>query len=174
MYSELGIPEYKWDWEGKLVDESVIERLWGEHFDYFKKNQLGKEKFLTFRLPNPKVETEFRLGRAFMGILSAAGLAKQVGINCPPIFEVILPMTESAEEMMAIQEAFEEIASLKHPLYNFENQMRQIEVIPLFEQVEIIYHSDKIIDKYLTLHRRKFGAKPPYLRPYLARSDPAL
>lgn len=175
MYSELGIPEYKWDWEGKLVDESVIERLLGEHFDYFKKNRLGKEKFLTFRLPNPKVETEFRLGRALMGILSAAGLAKQIGIHCPPIFEVILPMTESAEEIIAIQEAFEEIASLKHPLYNFEKEMmKRIEVIPLFEQVSTLCRSDRILEKYLTLHQRKFGAKPSYLRPYLARSDPAL
>ena len=26
-FSELGSSEYKWDWEGKLVDESVMERL---------------------------------------------------------------------------------------------------------------------------------------------------
>src|SRR5581483_3322338 len=94
-FSELGITEYKWDWEGKLVDESVLERLFAEHFDYFKKHPLGKDEFLTFRLPNPKVETEFRMSRALMGIASAAGLAKQVGLHSPPLFEVILPMTES-------------------------------------------------------------------------------
>ena len=58
-FSELGSSEYKWDWEGKYVDESVIEKLLSEYHDYFKENPLGKEKFLTFRLPNPKVETEF-------------------------------------------------------------------------------------------------------------------
>src|SRR5690242_19545961 len=63
-FSELGITEYKWDWEGKLVDESVLERLFGEHFSFFRKKPLGQETFLTFRLPNPKVETEFRVGRA--------------------------------------------------------------------------------------------------------------
>lgn len=36
-FSELGATEYKWDWEGKLVDESVVERLYGEHFDFFSK-----------------------------------------------------------------------------------------------------------------------------------------
>src|SRR6476660_9166511 len=61
-FSELGASEYKWDWEGKLVDEAVIDRLLVDHFEYFQKNTLGREKFLTFRLPNPKVETEFRLG----------------------------------------------------------------------------------------------------------------
>src|SRR5664279_3842876 len=58
-FSDLGIEEYKWDWEGKLVDESVMERLLGEYYEFFKKNPIGKEIFLTFRLPNPKAETEF-------------------------------------------------------------------------------------------------------------------
>ncbi|MBI2010116.1 MAG: phosphoenolpyruvate carboxylase, partial [Candidatus Chisholmbacteria bacterium] len=83
-FSELGVTEYKWDWEGKLVDESVIERLLAEHFQYFKKNPLGEKKFLTFRLPNPRVETEFRLGRAFTSMLTAAGLTKEVGFSRPP------------------------------------------------------------------------------------------
>ena len=174
-FSDLGVSEYKWDWEGKYVDESVIERLFSEYHDYFKNNPLGKEKFLTFRLPNPKVETEFRLGRAFMGILGAAGLAKQIGVHSPPLFEVILPMTESAEEMIAIQEAFREIASLKHALYDFgEESLKHIEIIPLFEQVSTIISSDRILEKYWQLHVKRFHFKPPYFRPYLARSDPAL
>lgn len=174
-FSELGVSEYKWDWEGKFVDESIIERLFSEHFDYFQKFPLGKEKFLTFRLPNPKVETEFRLGRAFMGILGAAGLAKEIGADSTPLFEVILPMTESAEEMIAIQEAFKEMASLKHRLYNLKNgSLKHIEIIPLFEQVDVIISSGRILEKYLQLHKLKFGFVPIYLRPYLARSDPAL
>ena len=174
-FSELGTSEYKWDWEGKYVDESVIEKLLSEYNSYFKKNPLGKEKFLTFRLPNPKVETEFRLGRAFMGILGAAGLAKKIGFYSPPLFEVILPMTESAEEMIAIQEAFKEIASLKHVLYGFgEASLKHIEIIPLFEQVNTIIKSDQLLEKYLRLHQKIFHFRPVYLRPYLARSDPAL
>ena len=174
-FSELGVSEHKWDWEGKFVDESVIERLFSEHFEYFKKFPLGKEKFLTFRLPNPKVETEFRLGRAFMEILGAAGLAKEVGIHSPPLFEVILPMTESAEEMIAIQEAFREMASLKHRLYNLEKgDLKHIEIIPLFEQVDVIISSARILEKYLQFHKLKFEFTPDYIRPYLARSDPAL
>jgi phosphoenolpyruvate carboxylase len=174
-FSELGSSEYKWDWEGKLVDESVVERLLMEHFDYFQKNPLGKEKFLTFRLPNPNIETEYRLGRAFMGLLSAAGLAKGVGLHSPPLFEVILPMTESAEDMIAIQEAFCEIASLKHYLNSSKNgSLKYIEMIPLFEQVDTIIQSNTILEKYINIHKKKFGRDPEYLRPYIARSDPAL
>lgn len=174
-FSDLGISEYKWDWEGKFVDESVVDKLLSEHFDFFQKHPLGKDRFITFRLPNPKVETEFRLGRAFMCILAAAGLAHHIGLHSPPLFEVILPMTESAGEMIAIQEAFREIASLKHHLYNFtDDTIKHIEVIPLFETVDTMMRSDEILTEYIEMHQKQFGFKPVYLRPYVARSDPAL
>lgn len=175
-FADLGIDEYKWDWEGKLVDESVLERLLADHWDFFKAHPLGKAKFLTFRLPNPKVETEFRMGRALMGIASAASLAKQMGLHSPPLFEVILPMTESAQEMVDIQEAFSEVANLKHPLYHFDNGsgLSHIQIIPLFEQVSTIIRSTEILEQYLRFHKWKFGFIPPYIRPYMARSDPAL
>ena len=66
-FSYLGIDEYNWDWEGKFVDEAVVDRLLHKYSHYFKKYPLGKNKFLTFRIPNPRVEKQFRLGRAFMG-----------------------------------------------------------------------------------------------------------
>lgn len=175
MFADLGIDEYKWDWEGKLVDESVMERLLGEHYEYFKINQLGRDKFLTFRLPNPKVETEFRIGRSFINILSAATMGKQFGFAKAPLFEVILPMTESAQEMIAIQEAFAEMSGLKHKLYRLEkNMLSTLEIIPLFEQTQTIINSDRILEEYIALHKKHFGKKPSYLRPYVARSDPAL
>jgi len=174
-FSELGIDEYKWDWEGKLVDESVMERLIGTYTDYFSKNQIGKDKFLTFRLPNPKVETEFRIGRAFLCLLNASTMTKQFKLHTPPLFEVILPMTESAQEMLDIQEAFQEIGGLKHKLYKMEKEALPIlELIPLFEQVETIINSDKILEEYLAGYTQQFKQKPTYLRPYVARSDPAL
>lgn len=172
-FSELGIGEYKWDWEGKFVDESIVEKLYADHFDFFAEHQLGEEKFITFRLPNPKVETEFRLGRAYMGILGAASLARQVGMHSNPLFEVILPMTETAEEMIAIQESFAELASLKHELYHFDS-LKYLELIPLFENVETICKSDDILRQYFAMHQASFGALPTYFRPYVARSDPAM
>lgn len=174
-FFDIGSSEYKWDWEGKFVDESVVERLLTTYFDDFSKAPLGVEKFLTFRLPNPKVQTEFRLGRAFMGIIGAAGLAETAGLQ-PPLFEVILPMTETSREMIDIQEAYQEMNSLKHPLLKItdSNKLSQLELIPLFEQVEVILDSDKIIREYLEYYLNRFGEKPEYMRPYVARSDPAL
>jgi phosphoenolpyruvate carboxylase len=174
-YSELGIDEYMWDWEGKLVDEAVIEKLFAKHLDYFRSNQLGQGKFLTFRLPNPMVETEMRLGRAFMGLLSAASLTTKIGLKTPPLFEVILPMCETAKSMIDIQEAFRELAGLKHWLFNTQrSNLEHIEIIPLVEQIDNISRSDEILAEFVKTHEDKFGYKPSYLRPMIARSDPSL
>ena len=81
------------------------------------KADILRDKFLTFRLPDYRVNTEFRLGRALMGIINAAGLAQEIGFHSPPIFEAILSMTQSAEEIIAIQEAFIELTNLKSNLY---------------------------------------------------------
>lgn len=174
-FKDLGATEYKWDWEGKLVDEAILERIFGEYYDYFQEEQIGKDKFVTFRLPNPKVETEYRLGRAFMGILAASGLAKNLGLKNNPLFEVILPMTESAKEMYDVQDAFRQISSIRHPLLKHgDENIDHIEMIPLFEDIDTISHSDEILQEYLHRHIQGFKFKPKYIRPYVARSDPAL
>ena len=174
-FSDLGVSEYKWDWEGKLVDESVMERLLSDYYDFFKDNPIGQEKFLTFRLPNPQVETEFRLGRAFMNLISAAAMASQFKLPDTPLFEVILPMTTGPSEMMEIHEAFNEMAGLKHKLYRMEKvPLKSIKVIPLFEDVDTIANSGKILEDYIKAYGSRFGRLPIYIRPYVARSDPAL
>jgi len=174
-FSKLGVSEYKWDWEGKFVDESVFERLVSTYPAFFQKYPLGKSKFLTFRLPDFRVKTEFRLGRSLMSIISASGLAKELGLYSPPMFEVILSMTESAKEMISVQVAFREMTKLKSPLYNLKNlTIKHLEIIPLFESINTIIRSDTILDDYLELHKKKFGNTPSSIRPYLARSDSAL
>lgn len=174
-YSDLGIEEYKWDWEGKLVDESILQRLFSNYFHFFKKKPLGwGGTYLTFRLPNPKVETEFRIGRSLMNLASAASEAKHFNLPSPPLFEVILPMTQTAEEMLAIQIAYRQLHKLTHPLYRLEGILTSPRIIPLFEDVPTIISSDQILEKYLKLHKQKFKKYPLYMRPYVARSDPAL
>lgn len=173
-FSDLGIDEYNWDWEGKFVDEAVTDRLLHKHFDYFKRHPLGQEKFLTFRIPNPRVEKQFRLARAFMVIITSSQLAQSLGFEHPPIFETILPLTETAQEIIDMQKAYRELVGIEHRLLKMDDSLKHIEIIPLFEQVGKIIDSDTILNKYIRLHKEAFGKKPPYIRPYLARSDPAL
>lgn len=175
MYSDLGAHEYNWDWEGKFVDEALFEKLIGEHFEFFTEKQIGRDVFLTIRLPNPDTVTDFRLGRALMSIIGASGLAQKVDVNSPPLFEVILPMIENHKQMLDVQEAFQEISGLKHWLFEINSHsIDHLAIIPLFEQVDVIMDSDQIIERYLAAHEQKFKFLPDHLRPYIARSDPAL
>lgn len=74
-----------WDWEGKLVDEAVIERLLGSYIKFFREKPIGQEVFLTFRVPNPRVEPGYRLGRAFSEF---ARFSEETNI---PTFPIIAP-----------------------------------------------------------------------------------
>ena len=58
MFKELGAQEYMWDWEGKLVDESVIERLLQEYPEFLK-NPLAKKFLLRFGSPIPQLKPDF-------------------------------------------------------------------------------------------------------------------
>ena len=59
-FSELGCQEVMWDSEGKDTDIRVIRKSLTAHGDYFKENVIGKDVFLTYRIPNPRVEVAER------------------------------------------------------------------------------------------------------------------
>lgn len=55
-FSHLGCDEQMWDCEGKEVDSFVVKKLLTKYDYYFKENKIGKDVFLTLRVPNPQVE----------------------------------------------------------------------------------------------------------------------
>jgi phosphoenolpyruvate carboxylase len=175
VFSDLGCDEYMWDWEGKFVDEAVVDRLFNKHEAYFQKHQLGRDKFLTFRVPNIWKERGYRLARSYMTIITAAHTAAEHGMHVPPIFEVILPMTTEARQLVAILEKYR--SALKYERAIFEERVAgdsALEMIPLIEGSATLLHSRRILKEYVTRYRKLWKRKVPYLRPFIARSDPAL
>ncbi len=174
-FSDLGCHEYMWDWEGKFVDEAVVDRLYQRHFDYFKKHPLGVDRFLTYRVPNIQKEGQARLLRAFTGILSAAYSAREMGFSSPPLFEVIHPMTTSADELKILQKKFHETGHfLQKMLGTRDLQPEFLEIIPLIEGTGTLLKSRKILEQYAQFYQKLTGKPLSYLRPFIARSDPAL
>lgn len=180
-FSELNCEEFMWDWEGKYVDEAVIERLFEENFSFFKENPLGKDTFLTYRFPNIWIEKgSYRVLRAFANIITAYDIAKDLNLYCPPIFEVILPMVTSAEQLIYLQTKFTELAHLvskdsKAKIGSGNPPI--VEIIPLIEDIPHLLGVDKLLEKYIYLYNKKNLAKIKkieYIRPFIARSDPAL
>jgi phosphoenolpyruvate carboxylase len=173
-FKDLDCQEFLWDWEGKYVDEAVIDRLFSTYFEYFKKHQLGRDKFLTFRIPNVWHERGYSLARAMMGILTAESFARDLQFHTPPLFEVILPMTSTAENMLAIQTTFDKLARFEHQLFKDNNRLTYLYVQPLFEGVSDLFNCRTLLARYVKLHKKYFRKKPDHLRLHIARSDPSL
>ena len=181
VFSQLGCREQMWDSEGKEVDNQVVEKLLSKYHHFFKATKLGKDVFLTYRVPNPSVEKNQGkiLLETLHSIPRAFDVARAAGVDVAPIFEVIIPMTTSHLEMERVRNYYEQVIigqketrlgsekiSVREWVGDF--QPERINVIPLFENLESISNCDKIVSKYLE------GKDPEYQRVFLARSDPAL
>ncbi len=180
VFSQLGCHEQMWDSEGKEVDDEVIEKLLSKYTEFFKKNIIGKDIFLTYRVPNPSVQKE--QGKVLLETLHsiprAFDVARVIGHNVAPIFEVILPMTTSTNEIEMVKNYYERVIigqknakvspskTVKEWVGDF--QPEHINVIPLFETFEAFHAAPDIVEEYLK------GKRLEYQRVFLARSDPAL
>jgi phosphoenolpyruvate carboxylase len=175
-FQDYGVGEYMWDWEGKHADAAVIDRLFSDYHDYFAKHQLGTDQFLTFRVPNIWEEKGYSLLQAMTVILTSEDFARDLGFKKRPLFEVILPMTEKAEQLTHMQLIFEKLAHFKSAEFTPEGVANTdyLEMIPLIESVESQQAVGKLLERYVELHKKHFGFQPDYIRPFLARSDPAL
>ncbi|MCX7832042.1 MAG: phosphoenolpyruvate carboxylase [Actinobacteria bacterium] len=182
VFSHLGIEEQMWDCEGKEIDNYVVKKLLSKYQHYFKDNVLGQHKFLTLRIPNPSVEKD----EAKFMIETLESIPRNYDTarvfyktDVAPIFEVILPMTTSANEILMIYEYYRRFVAGKENIsickdgttlkdWIGEINPKKINVIPLFETFEAILDSAKVVEELLG------EIDQPYFRVFLARSDPAL
>ncbi|MDE2180545.1 MAG: phosphoenolpyruvate carboxylase [candidate division NC10 bacterium] len=181
-FSHLGCDEQMWDFEGKEVDEFVVEKLLTTYESFFRAFPLGREMFLTLRVPNPAVEKT--QGKILLEVLQGIPRANDVarlfyGEDVAPVFEIIFPMTTSAEELNRVLRYYQVFVtgkeeavltpgdiSLKEWIGEFHPAA--IQIIPLIEDKESLLRADAIVRAYLQ------GKDLSYQRVFLARSDPAL
>ncbi|MCW4016406.1 MAG: phosphoenolpyruvate carboxylase [Candidatus Bathyarchaeota archaeon] len=180
-YNELGCQEVMWDSEGKDTDIRVIRKLLTSYGDYFKENVIGKDVFLTYRIPNPRVEVAER--KIVVETLQNIAVSSDVASTfykreVNPIFEVILPFTTDGAELLCLFNYYrkgivgvEDISldgsvTVKDWVGTFKPS--RIELIPLIEDMNSLLKIDQIVEPYLD------AVKPSYVRVFIARSDPAL
>ncbi|WP_455278671.1 phosphoenolpyruvate carboxylase [[Eubacterium] cellulosolvens] len=181
VYSELQCQEVMWDAEGKDVDTRVIRKLLTKYEDYFKEHLIGRDIFLTYRIPNPRVETIERkiIVETLQNIPVAYDVSSMFYKNdIPPLFEVILPLTTSGTELIWLYNYYRKaIVGAEDLELNGSSRVKdwigpimpkRIQIIPLVEDFGSLLSIDKIINSYID------SVKPRYLRVFIARSDPAL
>jgi len=183
-YHELKCEEQMWDWEGKDVDPNIVRKLLVNYPEFFREHVIGRDVFLTYRVPNPSVERTEKKGliEALESIPRCYDVAESFYKKkaYPPIFEVILPFTTSHLELLRVISCYSKIivGKEKMKLHKMENicikdwvgrfKPKKIEIIPLIEDTESLQEIDKILGDYLK------HVEANYLRVFLARSDPAL
>ncbi len=181
-YTHLGCDEQMWDCEGKEVDAFVVRKLLTKYEHFFKNTRLGEDVRLTLRVPNPDVERNeakvlVETLESIPRSCDAAGLF--YGSDSPPIHEVILPMTMSAESLNRVFHYYKDfvVGKQKKPFYQGditisewigEFKPKEINVIPLFEDKEHMLESHNIMRAYLE------GKDIEHQRVFIARSDPAM
>ena len=181
-YSHIHCREQLWDCEGKEVDNFVVKKLLSKYGPFFKKNTLGKDVFLTLRVPNPSVEkSEAKiLLETLESIPRNFDAAKLFyGEDIAPIFEIALPMTSSYRELVMISEYYKAhvVGKQHHKLHSSVTiadwigkfQPETIRIIPLIEEKEAILEPETAVEGYISHEKIE-----DYQRVWLARSDPAL
>lgn len=181
-FSHLGCDEQMWDCEGKEVDNYVVKKLLTRYESFFRDKKLGRELFITLRVPNPtieKAETKILL-ETLESIPRSFDTAKLFYQNdTPPIFEVILPMTTSSKCLDRIYRYYCDfvVGKQNKPFkegditiaeWIGEFKPERINVIPLFEDITNMLNAHNITRKYLK------DKKVKHQRVFLARSDPAM
>ncbi len=181
-YTHLGCDEQMWDCEGKEVDSFVVRKLLTKYEHFFKNTRLGEDVRLTLRVPNPDVEKNEAkvLVEALESIPRSCDAANLFyGSDSPPIYEVILPMTMSAESLNRVYYYYKDfvVGKQKTPFYKGditisdwigEFKPKEINVIPLFEDREHMLEAHTIMRQYLE------GKDIEHQRVFIARSDPAM
>lgn len=181
IFSHLRCEEQMWDCEGKEVDNFVVKKLLSKYEHFFRDNQLGRDIFITLRVPNPTVERDEAkiLLEALESIPRSFDVARAFyGQDVAPIFEVILPMAESSLALNRIYLYYRDYVVGKQHKRFFKGDVKisewigqfkpeRINVIPLIEDRQGMLSADALLREYLK------GKKVPYQRVFLARSDPA-
>lgn len=181
-FSHLGCDEQMWDVEGKEIDNYVVKKLLSYYPEYFHENILGEDFRLTLRVPNPAVErAEAKILLETLESIPRSFDAARLfyGRDIPPIFEVILPMTTSAQCINRIYRYYVDhiIERQKLRLRDDEITIAEwigefapscIHVIPLFEDVHTMLKAAEIVECYLE------GKNIQEQRVFLARSDTAM
>ncbi len=181
-FSHLGCDEQMWDSEGKEVDDFVVRKLLIRYPDFFREKVLGRDVFLTLRIPNPEIEK----GEAKVVLETLESIPRSrdaavffYGEEVSPIFEVILPMTTSSKGLNRIyhfyrnfiyERQYQSVLNGDITLAEWIGDFKPdaIQLIPLFEDMEHMLDAHRIISDYVR------DKNLSYIRVFLARSDPAL
>ncbi|MEX2014857.1 MAG: phosphoenolpyruvate carboxylase, partial [Candidatus Saccharimonadales bacterium] len=108
--------------------------------------------------------------------LSSEDFARDLDFKQRPLFEVILPMTVNADQLIHMHKLFNKFSKFKSAEFTADRKANteNLEVIPLVEGAKNQREIGGLLIDYVQKHQKLIGKKPDYIRVFIACSDPAL
>ena len=163
----LGCDEYMVDYEGKMTPYHQVANIVCKVLD--RLNLIpGRDVFITPRIASAEHENVFRQYASILAAIEANYRTRHVGAS---IIEVVHPMTSSGAELVEVRRrlmVMGEIARAEGI------DTREIELIPLFEEVPMLLSIREMLAQYIRECETKLGLRIPYLRVFIGKSDSAL
>jgi phosphoenolpyruvate carboxylase len=135
--------------------------------DYFTEHQIGRDLYITYRIPNRWKQKGGIHRHVFTAIAAENETLASYGFHSHAFFEVILPFTEDEYQLLGVQ--------MDYILNNSGRRVPEyLEIIPLIEGPARLANIQGILNGYVQGMRRIWNLDPAYVRPFAARSDPAM
>jgi phosphoenolpyruvate carboxylase len=163
----LGIDETMWDNEGKHADYGIGLKLVENYQTAFTERQIGRDVYITYRIPNRWKQKGGIHRHVFTAIAAENETLESYGFHSHAFFEVILPFTEDEFQLIGVQ--------MDYILNNSGKRVPEyLEIIPLIEGAARLSNIQSILDGYVRGMKRIWNVDVRYVRPFAARSDPAM
>ncbi len=168
-FKELSFHEYFWDWQGRKLDELLIQKLMQSYKPFFMENQIGKNHFITFRV-GQSIGLE-ELGKVYMSIISSNHFASSQKMFSPPLFEMVHSST-SPDALMRFAKLYKETVSMASDQFRQDCKPKVVSLMPEHDvDGKVNWYSS--LSKYLEGFQSAFRCKLDYVRPLIPRSSMA-
>lgn len=166
----LGIQEVMIDYEGKLTPYHQTAEI---SLGLLERGLVpGRDVLVTPRIPNASRETAFHQLMALMSVIESNYQLRQAGGD-GVIREVIVPMVETAAELVEVRRRIEDVIELGHKEFGMDRDPNAVQLIPLIEEVPELLAAGDLVGGYIRLAREQ-GYRVDDLRVMFGRSDSAM
>lgn len=166
----LGMEEVMVDYEGKLTPYHQTAEI---TLGLLERGLVcGRDVMVTPRVPSATKETAFHQLMALMSVIES-NYQLQSSESGGAISEVIVPMVESADELIAVRRRIEDVIELGHKEFGISRDPAAVQVIPLIEEVPELLGAGRMLAEYIE-KAEPAGYAVGRLRIMLGRSDSAM
>lgn len=166
----LGLEEVMVDYEGKLTPYHQTAEI---ALGLLERGLVcGRDVLVTPRIPSATKETVFHQLMALMSVIESNYQLQSAGSG-GVIREVVVPMVETAAELVDVRRRIQDVTELGHKEFGISRDPDAVQVIPLVEEVPELLSAGRILHDYADAARAT-GYSVRRLRVMLGRSDSAM